>query len=607
MLQSDDEIASAIRLHNAGELVGAKQAYEAILTNKPDHHQALHMLGVLYAQSGSPSKGIPLIRQSLQVNPFQPLVFVHLGNCYQQLSMFDQALESYDRAIFLDAKLALAHHGRGNALAAKGRNNESLAAYDEALRQMPTLVQALVNRSIILSKNGDYARAIEGYDKAIALFPNYAEAHFNRGVALMSLDRFSEALSCCDRALELRPDYVAALVNRGYVLDQMKDLAGAIVSYQKAIGIKPDEVTALTNLGELHSRQAEFPAALEFFGRALALSPNDPLIINWRAYTHLLLGNYQQGWRDFESRFDNARCASYMERWPTRLPRWDGTAALDGKSILLYAEQGFGDTIQFCRYAPLIAARGARVTLEVPAILVPLCEGLPGLERVVSSQVGATLKDFDFYCPLMSLPLAFNTTLDTIPATKAYFKAMPSRLALWKQALGPSSKPRIGFVWSGGERPNQPELRFVHSRRNVSLSMLTELAETDCQLVSLQKGTTAEAELERFLNNEWQGVDCLNLAADLKDFADTAAVIEQLDLVISVDTSVAHLAGALGKPVWILNRFDTCWRWLWARDDSPWYSSVRLFRQSKLNDWESAVTQMFKSLKKWRAEFPTRS
>ncbi len=259
-----------------------------------------------------------------------------------------------------------------------------------------------------------------------------------------------------------------------------------------------------------------------------------------------------------------------------------------GKTILLSEEQGLGDTIQFCRYAPLVAQRGARVILEVPPQLTRLAAGLAGVSQIV--ETGRPLPAFDLHCPLMSLPLAFKTELATIPAAIPYLKVDPDQSKAWQDRLGAKTKLRVGLVWSGGIRPNQPV--SVNQRRNIPLAKFAVLNNPDVAFYSLQKGQPGEAELAELKHNRWSGPDIVDLTGAIGDFSDTAAFIDNLDLVITVDTAAAHLAGALGKPVWILNRFDTDWRWLLERADSPWYPTARLFRQDNPGDWDGVIQRV---------------
>ncbi len=271
-------------------------------------------------------------------------------------------------------------------------------------------------------------------------------------------------------------------------------------------------------------------------------------------------------------------------------PLWLGEQDIAGKTLFLWWEQGLGDTIQFCRYATLAEARGAQVVMSVQQPLRELLKRIsPTIRIVEQDEVPA---DFDYHCPLLSLPVAFGTTLETIPAKIPYLRSNSEKSLFWQEKLGEKNKPRVGLVWSGGFRPDQPEVWSVNRRRNIPLATLAALKNPDIEFYSLQKGQPAESELAELVRGNWDGPRLIDFTSLLNDFSDTAALIENLDLVISVDTSTAHLAGALGKPVWILNRFDTDWRWLLERTDSPWYPTAKLYRQEKAGDWDAVVRRV---------------
>jgi hypothetical protein len=280
-----------------------------------------------------------------------------------------------------------------------------------------------------------------------------------------------------------------------------------------------------------------------------------------------------------------------------RQPQWLGKTSPSGKTILLQGEQGYGDTIQFCRFAPLVTQLGARVVLEAPRALAPLLGSLKGVSQVVVQ--GEPLPHFDMFCPMLSLPLALKTTLSSIPAQVPYLTVGDDRRRLWQDRLGVRQRPRIGLVWSGGYRPARPELWSVNERRNIPLAKFAPLQGLDADFYCLQMGEPAESEFAELVARGWQGPRIGNLPGAVGDFADSAAIIEQLDLVISVDTAAAHLAGALAKPVWILNRYDACWRWLLDRDDSPWYPTARLYRQGQPGDWDSVMYKVARDLARW--------
>uniref|UniRef100_UPI002615BD4D tetratricopeptide repeat protein n=1 Tax=Acidocella sp. TaxID=50710 RepID=UPI002615BD4D len=327
--------------------------------------------------------------------------------------------------------------------------------------------------------------------------------------------------------------------------------------------------------------------AIAAYNTAIELQPDFAKAHSNLGYALLHSGDFLNGWREYEWRWHGGT-KRLKSRGLTK-PQWRGED-ISGRTILLYAEQGLGDTIQFCRYAALVTARGARVIMEVPPPLLQVLSGLHGVDRLVTT--GDPLPDFDFHCPLLSLPLAFGTQVETIPAPIPYLFAKPEQTAYWRNRLGPKIQPRVGLVWNGGFRSNQPELWALNERRNIPVQLISRLNVPYIDFVSLQKGEPAESEMLALQAELWPGGNFHNPATELRDFEDTAGLIENLDLVISVDTSTAHLAGAMGKPVWLLNRFDTCWRWLEHRDDSPWYPTVRLFRQTEHGEWDGVIQRV---------------
>ena len=427
-----------------------------------------------------------------------------------------------------------------------GRVNEALATYERVLTLRPEDAVVLNSRGGILLKLKQPEDALASYERALALQPNYFEALNNRGAALRELERVDEALASCEQAVALRPDSADAFYNRGVFLSALRRVEEALASYEQAVALRPDFALAHLN----------------------------------RSLTLLLKGNYADGWEEYEWRWKIG--AQYIA--PRRLDRsqWQGEDLAD-KKILLYSEQGHGDTIQFLRYAPLVASRGACVILEVPPPLLRLAQQLPCTAQVFAS--GAAVPGADFICPLGSLPRAFHTTVASIPGEVPYLAADPAQVAAWRQRLVNLGGLCTGLVWAGDPRSQQDR------RRSITLAHFATLGDVPgVSFVSLQKGPAAEQTRSplNLLVHDWTD--------ELDDFADTAALIEALDLVISVDTSVAHLAGALGKPVWLVNRFDACWRWLLDRDDSPWYPTLRQFRQTKSGDWRGVMVNVREAL-----------
>ena len=647
----DSVFEQALASHRAGDLPAAEAAYRLILARDPVHVDALHLFGVLTHQLGRHQEALALIdralaqRRSAIACTNRAAVLSALGHRHEALDSYDQALRqeaglpqthagkaevllalsrhadalaSYDRALALRAEHAGSWLGRGCALQALGQQAEALASYDRALACDSGLTPAWLNRGVALEALGQHAAAVESYDRAVALRPDDALAYANRGNALHALarhaaaiesfarafalgldaapvwlshgnalrelDRCDEALASYDRALLLQPNYVEAWNNRGNALRLLGHYDAAIEHYERALAVNPNAHTAQLNKGTVLQIVDQHEAALVCYDSVLAADPENP-DAHWNnALCRLALGDFAQGWRDFEWRDHLPGKRHFTE------PLWLGQQDIAGRIVLLRAEQGFGDTLQFCRYAPLLAARGARIVLEVPAQLQRLLTTLDGVERVVAK--GDALGHFDLQCPMMSLPLAVSTTLETIPNDVPYLRADADAAAVWRGRLAALPGFRIGLVWAGNPRSFNPTAAEVDRRRSFAMARFAPLAAVPgVVLISLQKDAAAaqaRTPPAGMVIHDWTG--------ELADFADTATLIAALDLVIGVDTSVVHLAGALGKPVWILNRHDACWRWLRGRADTPWYPTARLFRQRRAGDWDTVIAEVCQAL-----------
>jgi tetratricopeptide (TPR) repeat protein len=558
--QIDALLQQAVALQQNGALPEAEELYRELLTARPRHFDALQLLGALMLQQGRLEEGVAQLQRALEVDAKQPALHSNLSYALNALQRHTEALASANRALTLQPRFADALNNHGTALAALERPRDALASFD----------------------------------KALALAPDMASAWNNRACTLRDLNQPQDALSSCDRALELQPAYAQAWSNRANALSDLDRAADARDSYQKALEIAPAFADAWNNLGLTLIDLGEHEAALAAFERALELNPNY-VECRWNRSNCLLrMGRFDEGWPEYEVRWQRrwigARSRAFAQ------PLWLGDFSLNGKTILLHAEQGLGDTLQFCRYATEVARLGATVLLEVPAPVLRLLQSLDGVAQLIEE--GAPLPDFDCHCPLLSLPLALRTTLTSIPATTPYLHASPADLEQWSQRLGPREPGtlRVGLVWAGGDRPQIPELRRTDRRRSLQLETFTPLLNVPrVRFYSLQIGDAAHQAAA--LNAQRQEPQRIaDFTSAIADFADTAALIGQLDLVISVDTSTAHLAGALGKPVWIPNRVDTCWRWLLERDDSPWYRSARLFRQRRIGEWHDVIDAMANAL-----------
>jgi tetratricopeptide (TPR) repeat protein len=498
-----------------------------------------------------------LYRQILRLQPRHAGALHLMGAIHVQRGELTEALVACEAAAAINPTNAAVQQTLGDALHDLKRYPQAIAAYDRCLALDPGCFVAWSNRGSALLRSRRFDQAVASYDRALATSPRQlANPYLNRGAALQELGSFDAALASFDQAIAADPAVAAAHANRGCTLDCLGRPQEALASCERAIALGPDYVAAHLN-------------------RAIAL---------------LRLGRFPEGWAEYEWRWRNTESALCRDRRRSFVPLWLGRESLAGKTILLHSEQGYGDTLQFCRYVRLVRERGAKVVLEAQSGLERLLGRLEGVAQVISRDEPAP--DVDFQCPLMSLPLAFGTTLATIPSGQRYLTGEPELVERWRLRLGERRGFRVGLVWSGGFRPNEPEYWSANARRNIGLQSLSELDHPGIEYVSLQKGQPAQAEPQGLLRRGWSGPRLFDPTRELTDFADTAALIENLDLVIAVDTATAHLAAALGKPTWILSRFDGCWRWLLNRSDSPWYPSVRLFRQQAPGTWDEVVRQV---------------
>lgn len=536
-----EELQAALAHHQAGRLAQAEPIYRQILSRAPQHPDALHFLGLLAHQTGKHAAAIDLIGQSLQVNPGHAPCHMHRGLALQSLGRLDEALLSYDRALALDPLLAEAHNNRGFVLLEVGDAEQALPSLERALALRPDFPEALNNQGMALETLGRPVPALEKLDEALRLRPDFAEAHLNRGNALQAVGRLDDARRSYLRALEIRPNHADTCNNLGQALEAQGRVDEAIARYREAQALQPDYATG-------------------FWNEALA---------------RLRSGDFAAGWRLYEWRWKAMGRRRLVRDYAE--PRWQGNESLAGRTLFLHYEQGLGDTLQMLRYVPVLADQGARVILEVPPGMATLAATLPGNARVVTE--GAPLPPFELHCPLMSLPLACGTTLATVPATVPYLSAPEPARSAWRDKLGPHTRPSIGLAWAGSAG-NTSAMR----QRSVPFGQLLPLLALQAEFHSLQVDYRA-GDRERLATDG----RIRDHAADLRDLAATASLIEQLDLVITVDTAVAHLAGAMGKPVWVILPFAADYRWMNGRTDSPWYPTMRLFRQPAFGDWTSVI------------------
>lgn len=535
----DDRLLEAREHHQAGRLAQAEEIYKQILHRQPDNAAVLSKLGAALAGQGKLAETLTPLR----------------------------------RAIELDPDLVEAHNNLGAAFQILGKLDDSVAAFRRALAIKPDHVSAHVNLGNALKRQGMLEDAVASYGRALEIDADFADAHNGLGVARRGQGKMEDAAACFRRTLELNPNHAEALNNLGNILRSEDQLEEAVAMLQRALEANPGLIEGHINLGNVLKSQGNMGDAEASFKRALEIDPANAEA-HWNySQVLLLMGRYKEGWAEYEWR---TKCEdfSYLQ-WDYGRPRWDGSD-LDGKTILLNAEQGLGDTFMFFRYVPAVAAFGGRVIVKCPESSKRLFESTPGVDRVVT-----TIDDdvrFDLHASLHSLPHIFKTDAESIPDTFPYLRP-PSDVSLDLEKTGDL---KVGIVWAGN--PNHKNDR----NRSIDLGLFAPLLDIEgCVFHGLQVGP-GEGDIKRL----GLGDRIVDTGRKLSDFALTARALEQLDLVISVDTGVVHLAGALARPVWTLLPFVPDWRWLLDRDDSPWYPTMRLFRQTAPGDWQGVFREV---------------
>ena len=526
-----------------------------------------------------------LCRQRLRENPRDPEALCGLGAVHQAHGRYDAAAESYRQALQETPNDPAAHRGLGNACYLAGRHAEAAQSYQRGLRLRPDDADAHNNLGAALADLGRLDEAVACYREALRLRPAFANAHYNLGNALRLLNRLEESVASYREALRLRPDFAEGFTNLGNALRLQGRLLEAAACHRKAVQLAPEFALARNNLGLALADSGRFTEALACYAEAIRLDPNFAEAHRNRSLVRLVLGDLEGGWSEYEWRW---RCADFsIPR--LRQPLWDG-APLNGRTILLYTEQGLGDTLLFVRFLPRVKERGGNVVLAAPESLHPLLARCAGIDRLVARN--GALPDFDVHCPLLSLPHVLGTTFATVPAPIPYLHADPERVERWGRELAAIPAFKVGITWQGNPAIVYDRERSIPLARFAPLSRVEGVA-----LFSLQKGPGTEQLSE--LSGELAIADLAErLDRSGGAFEDTAAVLRHLDLVITCDTALAHLAGALGVAVWIALPTVPDWRWFLGRDDSPWYPSVRLFRQTREKSWDEPFQRITEALRK---------
>ncbi len=612
----------AFAAHRDGRLDDAERGYRATLDVDPVHVDALHLLGVLRHQQGQHAEAADLVRRAADLRPDDAALQLNLGNALKAMGQLDNAIERFRNALTLAPTFPMAHYNLGNAYATAGRHADAADAFRRALHLQPADPSIHNNLGNALHALGEHREAIVSFRRALELRPGHAGAHNNLGMALNALNRPDEAIVEFRAALAAEPRFVAAHFNLGNTLDVMGHHGEAVTAFEtvlalqpnlppaqfglgnalaavgrhadalplleRAVGLDPTFALAWLNLGSVHHALGAYEAALRAFDQALRLRPDlAPAHMN-RAIVRLTLGDFARGLPEYEWRFEVTTPSSTdTPDALMMLPRWHGEP-IDTRTVRLYAEQGFGDTLQFIRYVPEVAKRAARVILEVQPALMPLVESFAQASRVQLVARGDACPKADLQCALPSLPFALGTTFETIPGGKPYLAAPAAYRRKWRGSLGGHAKRKIGIAWSGSLQRQE--------NRALPLTALDPLfALEGIDWIVLQPDLTADDAAA--LDAHPRAASIHRFGSRIRDFADTAAIMERLEAVVSIDTSVAHLAGALGRPLWLMLPFAADWRWFTGDARSPWYSSARLVRQSRPGAWDDVVATVVQALR----------
>lgn len=608
--QSEQEIQRALAHHHSGRVEPARAIYRAILEVNPAHFNALQLLGVLELQAGNVGAGLALLEQALQIRPKAVATWVNHAMALQLLGRPTDALESIDRALALRPGAADALGLKAKILTDLARKEEAVACLSSLLTKNPTDLDALIGRSTLLVDLGRASaalvdatlavklapespellnnrsavlqvlertpEALEDIDRAIALKENRSEFHNNRGSILHDLGRMDEALRAYARAVALDPGNHWAFRNRGDALRESGRFEEAQQDYQQSLGLNGEAPETWNNLGSNFQALGQYEEAERCYLKALELRPGWADAEWNRGLVSLLHGQFELGWKGFSRRWELRQMERHRRK--SAVPECRSVEALVGRTVLLWAEQGLGDTLQFVRFLPRLTALGARVVLEVPEPLCTLLQSVDPAARVVPS--GSDPAGVDLHCPLMDVAALLGTNLHNIPDSVPYLHPSQGSLESWGKRLGPRVRPRIGIAWSGN-----PKL-LVDRRRSIPFDQFAPLLDLEAEFFTIQPDLSAPGHpAAEFIHAG---------GAAIRDFMDTAALISHMDLVISVDTAVAHLAGALGKPVWILLPLSPDWRWLVERTDSPWYPTARLFRNPGTGPWDPVITEVLR-------------
>jgi tetratricopeptide (TPR) repeat protein len=566
----------------AGRHLDAQICCQQALALDAEHAATLHLMGLLSLHAKQYDHAVEWLSRAIRREP-RTEYLTSLGTTLRNQGRREEALKTFDKAVQLNPNDADLWRDLGNILADMQRPADAILSYQQALKLNPRHWDAAHQCGHLLNRLGRFEEALIHFKLCDEVQPNHAPTLQMRALMLHNLKRFEEALADNRRTLALDPTNVEVCNNSGTVFQSLDRHEEALSWFDRTLELRPDFVETLENKAVSLVELQRFDEAFATCHRARAIDPSRA-VAEWNlALLQMLTGNFEAGWAGREARW---KMAAFSAGYPRiSQPMWRGAEPIADKTLLVFSDEGIGDAIQFSRYIPVAAARGARVVLVVQDALYPLLSELAGVSQCLPKSAG-TLPAFDLHCASSSLPLAFATRLDTIPAERSYLPPVAAgRVQAWEDRLGPRDRLRVGLVWSGNPKHHNDR------NRSIALRTLAGILDVDATFVSLQKDPRPD-DIAMLLERP----EIVDLTADLTDFAETAALASCLDLVISVDTSVAHLAGALGRPTWILLPYTPDYRWLLDRDDSPWYPTMRLFRQDATRDYAGVIDRVRSAL-----------
>ncbi len=574
-----------------GQWGKAERCYDGLLEHLPEHRLELSLsLGAVLRQQGKIDQAITLYERAIAENPKVAELYHNLGNALNDVSRYIEAIEIFEAALALKPDYSSAYLGLGIALGKNFQKDKAFDSFKLAIRYNPENKVAYLELGKLLLEHNQPADARICFESALAIDPDYGYALEAMGCVSSDLGDYEAALGYYRQALATGGAWPTLFSNMGNCLMQLERYEDAIEALTTATDLSPTLSVAHYNLGVAYSKLNRLPESIQSYDQAIALVHHYPKAQFNQGLVYLKQGDWEQGWAGYEYRFQQD---SYYEQRQFSQPQWRGQS-LKGKRILIAAEQGFGDAIQYARYLPLLKAQGATVLFECPGELMTLFDQCPYIDVLVPKDAFSPHQDqtFDVFCYLMSLPYYFKTQEDTIPASENIFECSRKRQAYWQNRLSGHARKKVGIVWAS--KPDNPTSAY-RSCRLSDFAVFRDIHQV--QFYSLQKGEAALS-----LYSTELGFPVVDLSPDIRDFADTAAIIQNLDLVISVDTSVVHLAGTLRCPTWVLLPFQSDWRWLQNRLDSPWYPSARLFRQEVHQNWRTLFDKVHAALKVYASE-----